>query len=253
MSTVVWPLYSAVIDNLNLDKDGGKRQSLCKFQKGGQMRILLVEDETQTAQYLRKGLLENGFAVDVAQPNAERFDPSNRALYDLLVCDVVPGWPRLSELRRAGQKAPVLFLANRDSLPCRTDGATLDNYLVKPFAFSDFLARVHGLLSWGPDRNPMMLLLADLELDLIRHRAERANRRLDLTPKEFLLLSLLMRRTGEVLSRTFIADQIWEINFESNTNFVDVHIRRLRSKVDDPFPRKLIHTVRGAGYVLEER
>ncbi|HXB72226.1 MAG TPA: winged helix-turn-helix domain-containing protein [Candidatus Acidoferrales bacterium] len=227
------------------------------------MRILLVEDETQTAQYLRKGLVENGFAVDVAQPYTERFDASNRTLYDLLVCDVVPGWPRLSELRRAGQKAPVLFLANRDSVPCRTDspavdsypvdGYLVDNYLVKPFAFSDFLARVHGLLSWGPDRSSMMLVLADLELDLIRHRAERAHKRLDLTPKEFLLLSLLMRRAGEVLSRTFIADQIWEINFESNTNFVDVHIRRLRSKVDDPFPRKLIHTVRGMGYVLEER
>ena len=222
------------------------------------MRILLVEDETQTAQYLRKGLVENGFAVDVAQPDTERFDASNRTLYDLLVCDVVPGWPRLSELRRAGQKAPVLFLANRDSVPCRTDSPAVDNYLVdnylvKPFAFSDFLARVHGLLSWGPDRSSMMLVLADLELDLIRHRAERAHKRLDLTPKEFLLLSLLMRRAGEVLSRTFIADQIWEINFESNTNFVDVHIRRLRSKVDDPFPRKLIHTVRGMGYVLEER
>jgi two-component system copper resistance phosphate regulon response regulator CusR len=222
------------------------------------MRILLVEDETQTAQYLRKGLIENGFAVDVAQPDAERLDLSNRALYDLLVCDVVPGWPRLSELRRAGQKAPVLFLANRDAVPARaaSDGKdchAFDNYLFKPFAFSDFLARVHGLLCWGPRQSPMTLRLADLELDLMRHRVERANRRLDLTPKEFLLLSLLMRRAGDVLSRTFIADQIWEINFDSNTNFVDVHIRRLRSKVDDPFPFKLIHTVRGMGYVLEER
>lgn len=217
------------------------------------MRILLVEDETQTAQYLRKGLVENGFAVDIAQPDAERFDPSNRALYDLLVCDVLPDWPRLSEFRRAGQKAPVLFLANRDTMPERADRHALDNYLFKPFAFSDFLARVHGLLCWGSDRNPMTLRFADVELDLMRHRAERARRRLDLTPKEFLLLSLLMRRSGEVLSRTFIADQIWEMNFDSNTNFVDVHIRRLRSKADDPFPRKLIHTVRGMGYVLEER
>jgi two-component system copper resistance phosphate regulon response regulator CusR len=217
------------------------------------MRILLVGDEAQSAQYLRKGLVENGFAVDVTQPDAERLDSTNRGLYDLLVCDVVPGWPRLSELRRAGQKAPVLFLANRDTAPPLADSHAIDNYLIKPFAFSDFLTRVQGLLRWGADRNPMTLRIADLELDLIRHRSERAGRRLDLTPKEFLLLSLLMRRAGEVLSRTLIADQIWEINFESNTNFVDVHIRRLRSKVDDPFPRKLIHTVRGMGYILEER
>ena len=216
------------------------------------MRILLVEEESQTAQYLRKGLVENGFAVDVAQPDSAAFDSLNRALYDLLVCDVLPDWPRLSELRRAGQKAPVLFLADRTAMPDRT-GHLPDNYLFKPFAFSDFLARVHDLLYWSAGRNPMMLRFADVELDLMRHRAERANRRLDLTPKEFLLLSLLMRRAGEVLSRTIIADQIWEMNFDSNTNFVDVHIRRLRSKVDDPFPRKLIHTVRGMGYVLEER
>jgi two-component system copper resistance phosphate regulon response regulator CusR len=217
------------------------------------MRILLVEGEAQTAQFLRKGLVENGFAVDVAQPNAERLDSSNRASYDLLVCDAVPGWVRLSELRRAGQRAPVLFLANRDAVALRDDCQPIDNCLFKPFAFSDFLARVRGLLCWGPDTSAMTLRIADLEVDLVRHRAERANKRLDLTPKEFLLLSLLMRRSGEVLSRTVIADQIWEMNFDSNTNFVDVHIRRLRSKVDDPFPRKLIHTVRGMGYVLEER
>ncbi len=217
------------------------------------MRILLVEEEVQTAQYLRKGLVENGFAVDVERPSAERVNTSNRTEYDLLVCDVLPGWPRLSELRRDGQPAPVLFLADRNTMPLRTALESAENYLVKPFAFSDFLARVRGLLRWGPDFSQMILRIADLELDLLRRRAARGGQRLDLTPKEFLLLSLLMRKTGEVLSRTFIADQVWEINFESNTNFVDVHIRRLRSKVDDPFPKKLIHTVRGAGYVLESR
>ena len=215
------------------------------------MRILLVEEEVQTAQYLRKGLVENGFAVDVERPSAERVSASNRTAYDLLVCDVRPGWPGLSELRRDGQPAPVLFLADRNAMPLRTAMESPENFLAKPFAFSDFLARVRGLLR--PDFSQMILRIADLELDLVRRRAMRAGQRLDLTPKEFLLLSLLMRKTGEVLSRTFIADQVWEINFESNTNFVDVHIRRLRSKVDDPFARKLIHTVRGAGYVLELR
>ena len=211
------------------------------------MKILLVQEEAQTAQYLRKGLLENGFAVDVARPNAGGLDARNRPGYDLLVCDVAPGLPRLFELGREGQRAPVLFLTERNAVPPRED------CLVKPFAFSDFLARVRRMLSRDPDNGQMTLRVGDLELDLVRHRAARGGKRLDLTPKEFLLLSLLMRKSGEVLSRTFIADQVWEINFDSNTNFVDVHIRRLRSKVDDGFPRKLIHTVRGAGYVIEAR
>jgi two-component system copper resistance phosphate regulon response regulator CusR len=160
---------------------------------------------------------------------------------------------RPSEIRWGSQQPPVLFLTDRKSAPLRDESQATGNYLIKPFAFSDFLARVHGLLRWGTDRAPMTLRVAGLELDLVRHRASRDGKRLDLTPKEFLLLSLLMRKAGEVLSRAYIADQVWEINFESNTNFVDVHIRRLRSKVDDPFPARLIHTVRGMGYLLEER
>jgi two-component system copper resistance phosphate regulon response regulator CusR len=217
------------------------------------MKILLVQEEAQTAQYLRKGLLENGFAVDVARPNAGGFDARNRTGYDLFVCDVAPGLPRLFELRRDGQRPPILFLTERSALPPRSDTHALEDCLVKPFAFSDFLARVRRLLLWDPDSGQMTLRVADLELDLVRHRAARAGKRLDLTPKEFLLLSLLMRKSGEVLSRAFIADQVWEINFESNTNFVDVHIRRLRAKVDDDFPKKLIRTVRGAGYVIDAR
>jgi two-component system copper resistance phosphate regulon response regulator CusR len=174
----------------------------------------------------------------------------DRAEYDLLVCDVPRGAGSIPEIRPGIHHAPVLFLADRGSA---IPGRTGDNFLVKPFAFSDFLARVHGLLRWGTDRAQMTLRMGGLELDLVRHRATRDGKRLDLTPKEFLLLSLLMRKSGEVLSRAYISDQVWEINFESNTNFVDVHIRRLRSKVDDPFNTKLIHTVRGMGYVLEER
>jgi two-component system copper resistance phosphate regulon response regulator CusR len=217
------------------------------------MRILMVGDGGHTAQYLRKGLVESGFAVDVMRQDFEGFGAPHRTEYDLLVCDLTPGWARLSELRRAGQQAPVLFLAEHNGIPPQTHGETTDSYLLKPFAFTDFLARVRGMLRWGPGRVQMTPRVGGLELDLVRHRALRDGKRLDLTPKEFLLLSLLMRKAGEVLSRAFIADQVWDINFESNTNFVDVHIRRLRSKVDDPFPKKLIHTVRGMGYVLEER
>src|SRR4029077_1460995 len=217
------------------------------------MRILLVEEEVDAGLYLRKGLMESGFAVDVMRVDSGGFIPPRRAEYDLLVCDVPPGMVRASEIRWGSQRPPVLFLADRNSYPVRAQGDAAENYLLKPFAFSDFLARIHGLLRWGADRAQMTLRVAGLELDLVRHRASRDAKRLELTPKEFLLLSLLMRKAGEVLSRAYIADQVWDINFESNTNFVDVHIRRLRSKVDDPFPAKLIHTVRGMGYLLEER
>jgi len=218
------------------------------------MRILLVEDETRTAQYLRRGLIENGFAVDVVRLESGGFNwPPTRAGYDLLVCDMPPGAGRYLDFNRNSQHAPVLFLSDPNNVPPRVTGQGSESYLIKPFAFSDFLARVHGLLRWRSGRTEMTLRAAGLELDLERRRAFRDGKRLNLTPKEFLLLSLLMRKAGEVLSRAYIADQVWEINFDSNTNFVDVHIRRLRSKVDDPFPKHLIHTVRGMGYVLEER
>jgi two-component system copper resistance phosphate regulon response regulator CusR len=212
------------------------------------MKILLVEDEPRSAHYLRKGLVENGFSVDVMGPNAETATP--RADYDLMVCNLPLEAVALTQLPN-GRRPPVLFLADRAAAAQLTSGP--GECLSKPFAFSDFLARVRRLLQSTMDGRPMTLRIAGLELDLVRHRASRDARRLDLTPKEFLLLSLLMRRSGEVLSRAFIADQVWEINFDSNTNFVDVHIRRLRAKVDDPSPGKLIHTVRGMGYVLEER
>ena len=165
------------------------------------------------------------------------------------------GWTILSELRDKGIRTPVLFLTARDAVQDRVKGLELgaDDYLVKPFAFSELLARVRSLLRRGPIRSSTVLKVADLEIDLARHRATRGGQLLDLTRKEFMLLSLLMRRTGEVLPRTQIAELVWDINFDSDSNFVEVHIRRLRAKMDTPFQRALIHTVRGVGYVLEER
>src|SRR5262245_50422048 len=164
------------------------------------------------------------------------------------------GWTVLRDVRQKKQ-TPILFLTARDGVADRVKGLELgaDDYLVKPFAFSELLARVRTLLRRGPARQPDAVRVADLELDVVRHRASRGGQRLDLTPKEFALLSLLARRRGEVLSRTVIAEQVWDVNFASDTKVVDVHIRRLRSKVDDPFKEKLIHTVRGIGYVLDDR
>lgn len=221
------------------------------------MKLLLVEDEPKTVAYLRKGLTEEGFVVDVAADGNHGFHLAQNMQFDLIVLDVMlpgrDGWDVLSALRQSGKETPVLFLTARDAVSDRVKGFTLgaDDYLVKPFAFSELLARIRSLLRRSPARQPDLVRIADLELDLLRHRATRAGQRLDLTAKEFLLLSFFARRAGEVLSRTLIAETIWDMNFNSDTNVVDVHVRRLRSKVDDPFERKLIRTVRGAGYVLE--
>jgi two-component system copper resistance phosphate regulon response regulator CusR len=222
------------------------------------VKILVVEDEKKAAAYLRKGLLENGFVVDLAADGEEGVGLARAGGYELLILDVMlprrDGWSVLSELRRDGVQTPVLFLTAKDSLPDRVKGLNLgaDDYLVKPFAFSELLARVRSILRRGPTRRAETLRRGDLEIDLVRHRAARAGKKLDLTPKEFSLLSFLARHPGEVQSRTTIAEQVWDMNFDGGTNVVDVHVRRLRSKVDDPFERKLIHTVRGMGYVLDE-
>lgn len=223
------------------------------------MRILVIEDEIKSAEYLRKGFSENGYIADVANDGEDGLHLAVTGEYDLIILDVgLPersGWSVITELRRKEIEIPVLFLTARDAVEDRIKGLELgaDDYLVKPFVFSELLARVRTILRRGPLRQPDVLTIGDLVIDLVRHKATRAHQRLDLTPKEFMLLSLLARRAGEVVSRTLIAEQVWDMNFDSDTNVVDVAVRRLRAKVDDPYEAKLIHTLRGVGYVLEER
>jgi two-component system copper resistance phosphate regulon response regulator CusR len=222
------------------------------------MHILIVEDERKTREYLQKGLGESGYVVDTAADGADGLHLALTGEYDLVILDIMlpiaDGRQVLRALRRE-KPTPVMFLTARDAVEDRVRGLELgaDDYLVKPFAFAELLARVRTVLRRGVTREPEGLRLADLELDVLRRRARRSADRIDLTNQEFALLSLLVRRQGEVLSRTFIASQVWDINFDTDTNVVEVAIRRLRAKVDDPYPRKLIHTVRGMGYVLEER
>ena len=221
------------------------------------MHILIVEDEDKTSGYLKKGLSESGFVVDTAREGTAGLSMAKMNGYDLIILDVMlpglNGWEVLAALRQRGDSTPVLFLTAKDSVLDRVKGLELgaDDYLVKPFAFSELLARMRTVLRRGPVRQPDTLRIADLEIDLLRHTAFRGGNKLDLTPKEFLLLSLLVRKCGEVLSRALIADQVWGMNFDSDTNVVDVAVRRLRVKVDDPFELKLIKTVRGVGYVIE--
>src|SRR6266481_884409 len=218
------------------------------------MRILLIEDEKKTAAYLAKGLGEAGFQVTTAPDGEMGLDLALATTFDLFIIDIMlpkrDGWSIVATLKRKEIRTPILLLTARDSVRDRVKGLELgaDDYLVKPFAFSELLARVRSILRRGATRQSTILKVADLEMDLVRHHATRAGRVLDLTPKEFLLLSLLMRRAGDVLSRTLIAEQVWDINFDSDSNVVEVHMRRLRSKVDDPFDHRLIHTVRGIGY-----
>ena len=222
------------------------------------MRVLIVEDEAKTAAYLRKGLEENGFTADVATDGETGLEFARHGGYDAIILDIMlprrDGFEILAEIRRRDSHTAVLLLTARDQVTDRVAGleAGADDYLVKPFAFSELLARVRTILRRGHARQPALIQIADLEIDLSGHRATRAGQALDLTPKEFRLLSLLARRAGDVISRTVIAEQVWDINFDSGTNVVDVHMYRLRAKLDDPFSRRLIHTVRGVGYVLED-
>jgi two-component system copper resistance phosphate regulon response regulator CusR len=223
------------------------------------MRALVIEDELKTAAYLQQGLTENGFVVEVCTDGDDGLHQALTVENDLIILDVMlpkrDGWSVLLALRQAGKQTPVLFLTARDQVQDRVKGLELgaDDYLVKPFDFAELLARIRTILRRGPVRQPEVLQVADLQLDLPRRRATRAATRLDLTVKEFALLELLARHCGEPLSRTIITEQVWDVNFDSDFNVLEVAIRRLRSKVDDPFPKKLIHTVRGVGYVLEER
>jgi two-component system copper resistance phosphate regulon response regulator CusR len=222
------------------------------------MRILIVEDEPKTGDYLKKGLGESGFTADLARNGPDGLHLALEYDYDLVILDVMlpgmDGWSVLQKLRERKQ-TPVLFLTARDEIADRVRGLELgaDDYLIKPFAFAELLARVRTLRRRGPVREPEILQVADLEIDLLRHRVTRAGARIDLTAKEYALLQLLARRQGEVLSRSLISSQVWDMNFDSDTNVVDVAIRRLRTKVDDPYPEKLIHTMRGMGYLMEAR
>ena len=227
------------------------------------MKILIVEDEPKTGDYLKRGLTEAGLVADLARDGWDGLHMASSGDagqdgYDLVILDVMlpglDGWQVLEGVRRAGKTMPVMFLTARDQIPDRVKGLELgaDDYLVKPFAFVELLARVRTLLRRGKSSfEPALLRVADLELDLLRRRAVRAGKRMDLTAKEFALLELLMRRQGEVLPRSLIASQVWDMNFDSDTNVVDVAVRRLRAKVDDGFEPKLIQTVRGMGYRLE--
>jgi len=223
------------------------------------MRLLVIEDEEKTARFLAKGFKELGHAVDLASNGQDGLNLASSNLYDVIILDIMlPGMDGLKVLeltRSKGVQTPVLFLTAKDAVAQRVKGLELgaDDYLVKPFSFSELLARVNAVLRRGQQLRPEILQIADLEYDPKAMRVTRAGQRIELTVREYALLALLMRRSGEVLTRMRIAERIWNLEFGSDSNVVDVHIRRLRMKIDDPFEKKLIHTVRGVGYVLEER
>lgn len=222
------------------------------------MKLLVVEDENKTADYVRQGLMEAGFVVDLARTGLDGHHMAMTEAYDLIILDVmlpdIDGWRILQAVRAAGNQVPVLFLTARSNVDDRVQGLELgaDDYLVKPFVFAELLARVRTLLRRGamPSHHDRIQIM-DLELDLARRRTIRGGRRINLTNKEFALLELMARRQGEVLPRSLIASQVWDMNFDSDTNVIDVAIRRLRAKIDDDFDPKLIHTVRGMGYMLD--
>jgi len=222
------------------------------------MRILIVEDEPKTAAYISKGLTEQAFVVDIASNGIEGLHLAISGQYDLILLDVMlpgaDGWTVLANLRRERQ-TPVLFLSARDEVADRVKGLDLgaDDYLVKPFAFSELLARIRTLLRRGAAQVAQQARVADLELDRVRRRVSRSGARIDLTAKEYALLDYFVHHAGEVVSRTLIAEHVWDMHFDSDTNVVDVAVRRLRVKLDDPFPTKLIHTIRGVGYVFDPR
>ena len=223
------------------------------------MKILVIEDEPRAAEYLRQGLSESGYVVEVAYNGTDGLHAAANGDHDLVILDVmlpgIDGFAVLSALRTFRQ-IPVLMLTARENVDDKVRGFDLgaDDYLVKPFQFPELLARVRALLKRGQTQVPdQTLRVTDLVIDPIRHRATRAGQRIDLSAKEFALLSLLAQRTGDVLSRTQIASLVWDIHFDSDTNVVEVAVRRLRAKIDDPFEEKLIHTVRGVGYVMERR
>ncbi|MGH8445617.1 MAG: heavy metal response regulator transcription factor [Solimonas sp.] len=222
------------------------------------MKILIVEDESKTADYLQRGLTEQGYVVEVANNGPDGQHYALQYDYDLIILDVMlPGADGFTVLRaiRAAKQTPVIMLTARDRVDDRVKGLRdgADDYLVKPFSFLELIARLQAITRRGRGQDPMQIAVGDLQIDLLSRRAWRDGRRLDLTAKEFALLAALARRQGEIISKTVIAEQVWDINFESNANVVEVAIKRLRAKIDNPFKHKLLHTIRGMGYVLEAR
>ena len=221
------------------------------------MKLLLIEDEIKTAAYVSKGLREHGFVVDCVYRGDDGLHLAMEQVYDLILLDVMlpgrSGWEVIAGLRQVKKHVPILFLTARDAVEDKVRGLELgaDDYLVKPFAFSELLARIQSILRRSGAREADTLSVADLEIDWLRQYVRRAGVKIQLTAKEFALLSLFARRRGEILSRTLISEQVCDMNFDSDTNVVDVSIRRLRAKIDDPFDLKLIHTVRGRGYVFD--
>lgn len=223
------------------------------------MRVLIIEDELKTAEYLQQGLSESGYTVDYALTGTDGIHLFKNQQYALVILDVnlpgMDGWSILEDIRRTSD-ARVMMLTASGRLSNKVKGLDLgaDDYLVKPFEFPELLARIRSLLRRSEKLTETdSLKVADLEVDPARHRAYRAGQRIDLTVKEFSLLHLLMRNSGVVMTRTQIISLVWDINFDCDTNVVDVSVRRLRAKIDEPFDRKLIHTLRGVGYVLEDR
>jgi two-component system copper resistance phosphate regulon response regulator CusR len=239
-------------------RPSGTADARAYHARASTMRILIVEDEPKTAAYIRKGLGEHGYVADVTGNGTDGLHLALSSAYDLVLLDVMlpglDGWSVLRSLR-AQRDTPVFMLSARDEVADRVRGLQLgaDDYLIKPFAFSELLARVQTILRRGALKPVANLRVADLELDVARRRVARGGQRVELTPKEYALLEYFLRHAGEVLSRTLIAEHVWDMNFDSDTNVVDVAVRRLRAKIDDGFEPRLIHTLRGVGYVLELR
>ncbi|MFZ6708100.1 heavy metal response regulator transcription factor [Undibacterium sp. TC9W] len=221
------------------------------------MTILVIEDDQKTGDYLKKGLRESGYAVDLARNGVDGLHLAMEQSYELVILDVMmpglDGWTVMQSLR-SKQDMPVIFLTARDHVDDRIRGLQLgaDDYLVKPFSFTELVLRIRTLLRRGVRRDADIYQVADLQLDTVRHKITRQNLPIVLTSKEFMLLHLLIKHQGEALSRTIIASQVWDMNFDSDTNVVDVAVKRLRAKLDAPFEKKLIHTVRGVGYMFAE-